>query len=83
LEDGKRRLSIGFVARGRLFEVETGEEHGRGGNMKSEEEIMAFYEENKKWLERVVSNEDYPRILRALAGAVIEVALKKRGRGKK
>ena len=50
--------------------------------MKSEEEIMAFYEENKNWLERVVSNEAYPRVLRAAAGAIIEVALEEGG-GKK
>ena len=43
--------------------------------MKGKKDILEFYEVNKRWLEDVVSNAEYPRILRAAAGAVIEYAI--------
>ena len=46
--------------------------------MIEEKEILRFYRENKRWLRNVVSNRQYPRILRAMAGAVIEYVIEKR-----
>ncbi|VUT26855.1 MAG: hypothetical protein MASP_01737 [Candidatus Methanolliviera sp. GoM_asphalt] len=46
--------------------------------MKSKEEIIGFYEENRRWLELVVANAEYPRVLRA-AAAVIETVLEEGG----
>jgi hypothetical protein len=43
--------------------------------MKTKEDILEFYKKNSAWLDTVVANAKYPRILRATAGAVIEVAI--------
>jgi|GEM_PF-7072618 len=43
--------------------------------MIEEKDILRFYKENKQWLDNIVSNTEYPRILRAAAAAVIEVGL--------
>ena len=43
--------------------------------MKRKEEILRFYGKNKSWLEGIVANSEYPRVLRAAAGAIIEVSL--------
>lgn len=43
--------------------------------MKSKEDMIGFYEKNRKWLGDIVANAEYPRVLRAAAGAIIEVSL--------
>jgi hypothetical protein len=45
--------------------------------MADEEDILGFYNENKTWLGTVGSNKNYPKFIRALAGAVIEYAIEK------
>ena len=50
--------------------------------MRRKEDIIGFYGKNKSWLEGIVANAEYPRVLRAAAGAIIEVALEEGG-GKK
>lgn len=47
--------------------------------MKSKKDTIGFYAKNKKWLEGIVANAEYPHILRAMAGAVIEYAIEKTG----
>jgi hypothetical protein len=51
--------------------------------MKSKKGVIEFYRKNKEWIENVVSNAEYPRILRAAAGAVIEVAIEEGKKGEK
>ena len=49
--------------------------------MKGEEErILNFYNENKTWLEMVVENSTYPRVMRAMVGALIDYVLEKGGK---
>ena len=43
--------------------------------MKTKADIINFYKENRMWLDAMVANVEYPRMLRAAAGAVIEVAI--------
>ena len=43
--------------------------------MKTKADIVTFYKENRMWLDTMVANAEYPRMLRAEAGAVIEVAI--------
>ena len=43
--------------------------------MKTKADIVNFHEENRMWLDTMVANAEYPRMLRAAASAVIEVAI--------
>ena len=48
--------------------------------MKTKEDMVNFYKENRAWLDMVVANAEYPRMLRAAVGAAIEVAIEEKVR---
>ena len=48
--------------------------------MKTREDIVEFYKKNRVWLDTMAANAEYPRMLRAAVGAVIEVGIEEKVR---